>query len=472
MRIYWVLLLFMMGFLCVRGASSQGNTAVPGQTLPSTTPLQSPLRGRLPAVLTDTEAFLTLDLQMLASARVTALNPQPNKGRYVLITRQELPSPDTAPVRGEQPTGAASVLVYDAQSGRVFPLLGPETEQSADGSSKSQGDVVRVVWLSGTDTAVVITVFRPVVVSQGETTPLPIFRLLLLNATRHTARLLLSGSNPLTISVAPPLTSTPQGAMIATIALSSTGTTRKELRTLSPRGVLSEPLPGVTTTEFTPEGWDADGQIAYFLAAHGHNAIDTRTGQVTFVQNMPTSAAVPAETANPLRLLSSLITLRQGTVEHLTHPLWLTAANPNDRFPVWIAPDAERPLLVAGESSVLFLSEGALYQRRLRRLSRAAFDRMQLSAYRDQAMNDAFALGAALRKYADTHDGLYPASSMDLSTLLSPYLKDSSLLSTSGFVYTFVGGTANDGSILGYIAVPSNGGHAVLDSHGNVKLQP
>jgi hypothetical protein len=416
------------------------------------------------------DAYLPLDVQMVTGARVTRVAVQPGGGRFALIAREEVTSPDAAALPNDGRTAGASLLLYDGRSGRTFTLLTQNAEQSADGTVRFQGVVLGIVWLGGSDQALLTSRVTPMYSPKGAPTPPTVFSLHLVEAGRHIVRPLLSGPDPIQVFTAP---GGGTAALIATLAVRGETGSPGKLRTLSARGILSEPLP-VTTTALSPDDWDAEGMIAYFRGEGSvWSAVDTRTGRVTAVQSPPAPPRAPAAAATvpAVRLKSSSVVARQGQATRTLHPLWLSSAVGETPFPVWLAADADQSFLLSDGSAVLYSADGALYARRLRRMPRRQFDALQADAYRTQALADAFSIGVALQRYAADHGGAYPQAGADLTAILAPYTRNPDALK-SALTYTFAGGkpTGDGPAELGYVKTDT--GRAVLDSRGDSNWQP
>ena len=93
-------------------------------------------------VLTDREAFLFLDAELVAPPTVTRAKWSPD-GRYVLAVRQQRPPP---PLAGQPPPGAVSLVLWNGSTRRSTEIW----TRSADTAS-----VEEIAWLPGTTIALV-----------------------------------------------------------------------------------------------------------------------------------------------------------------------------------------------------------------------------------------------------------------------------------------------------------------------------
>jgi hypothetical protein len=430
---------------------------------------QAPSAPPAPAVVMGDEAFVPEGARMVAAGRVTRIVPRP-AGRFALAVREE-PSPPDDPTA---PPPSTELLLYDARSGRVTAVLGQGSSEEGETGRVFAGSVLSLAWVAGSDRALAVTQVRAVGVRQGDTAPPPVYAVSLIDAARGTVRPLAEGAP----AAAPPAVFVSPRAAAALVRLAPGG----EWRWLTDRGTLAGPIVGLPdAADAAPARWDADGHMAYFRAASsGYLVVDARTGKVTSLAALP-AAGAEGETPtspSPVRLVRGApVTAALGSTARTLRPLWLTAGPEPDKVrPVFLAPDADAALLLGDASTALYTAgdDGALYARRLRRLSRAVYERGQAAVGRVKALHDAFEIGQALQRYADEHGGAYPPRGADLAALLAPYLSDTSVLGGANpFVYEFAGGKppADGGPVpLGYVRTPA--GRAVLGSDGTAVWKP
>lgn len=436
-------------------------------------------RGRIPAVLTDTEAVLLSETQLLVPAEVSRFVAQPEIGQFCLAVRSNPVMPEAPPI----PLGSAagvSLILCDTRTGRNFSLLSQDNRESDSETVRFQGAITAIRWEHNSYQAVVTTLVSPALIKEGDTPPPPTFNLYLVDAINHTIKSVYEGQQQPLVFEYPSLPS-------AIIRLTSTipgNSIAPSWRFLSERGVLSEPL-DVQSVVVQPQ-FDPTGKVAY-LPVRSDNPdnnlsgkpllsyqIDGANGKI--INTAPVSAAQPADKKSAmsaeLKLVRTDATISQGKETRVIHPLWLGNAKTNDQSVILVAPNAERSLLAKSNTSVLYVAEGSLYVRRLRRVPIAQFNAVQEATNRVQAMNDAYEIGQALQQYAQAHGNMLPSSG-DLSSSLMQYMKDTSLLTDpqNGFNYTFAGGRTNSANdVVGYIRTGS--GRAVIYGNGDVHWQP
>ena len=415
-------------------------------------------RGRIPAIVTDTVAFLLSPPQVIASAQVTLVSPQPGGGRYCLVAREGITTPDKAPLPGNDRTGDFGLAVYDSSTGRTHPLI----QQTAPGPDEAHtvlaGRVTQIAWLNGGDQALVTTLIRAVAVSDSAPPPPPLFGLHLVDAVQYTVRTLVTGPDLPRVFVSP----TRSAAVVVLSPITPSGPPASSLRVFSGRQ-MSGPLDvGTPLAPNAPTGWSDDGTIAYFSAGSGGFSVDTQKSRVARLSALPASrpVATPPRDSLRLRLVQTRLTATQAQTEQVIHPLWLARAQTPTPYPLWVAADADRVFL-AGERAVLYVSQGTLFVRPVQQISRAQFDAMQKAAFREQLLSDGFAIGVALQKYADANNGNYPANGADLRSALAPYLSDLNALGTPGgpmFTYSFAGGTLPANADAAKVVIGNLGG--------------
>jgi prepilin-type processing-associated H-X9-DG protein len=95
------------------------------------------------------------------------------------------------------------------------------------------------------------------------------------------------------------------------------------------------------------------------------------------------------------------------------------------------------------------------------------------AAERTKILSDAKQVALGLIMYSSDHDDTLPGNGGDWASLISPYLRNNSLM--DGFVYTFAGGNLADvqdpaKTEIGYKSGP--GGRAVAYADGHVRWIP
>jgi len=137
--------------------------------------------------------------------------------------------------------------------------------------------------------------------------------------------------------------------------------------------------------------------------------------------------------------------------------------------PALVAAEGDLGLVSPKQDAVFYSTRGVGLIRPLLDLPKSAYDAELKAKQIADALNQAKACGLAALMYASDNDDKYPGKNDNLKDILTPYLKNSDLL--SNFVYTFRGGTADDiqspaDTELGYVTGP-DGGRAVVYADGH-----
>jgi prepilin-type processing-associated H-X9-DG protein len=198
-------------------------------------------------------------------------------------------------------------------------------------------------------------------------------------------------------------------------------------------------------------------------------------------------ACAKPENASPIFVLDSMpqpeikgIVVRtdrqsvgRGAAARVVGSAWLSVESvpdaPGRPTAAMVASDCDTAILSPTLEGVLYLNRGALFFRKIQRLTLEEFEQIAESEARKAAMLKAKYVGIGILMYAADWDDMLPTPD-GLADKIAPYIKDVGLL--DGFVYTFQGGLATDiesptETQLGY--VDGVGGRAVVFADGHVK---
>lgn len=439
-------------------------------------------------VLTDREAFLLADAEMIAGSEVTGLAPSP-EGRYVLAvrTRRELPALLSAPGQ-EPPGGDVSLVLWNSRTRSAVPLWRRPL---------GTGSIQAIAWLSGSDLALITARVSQTLPGGGKATQRV---LMLADSSRAAVRAIanLSESESLDISPTQPL------AVLRDVQFGETGG-QPALRIVRSNGsVRTVPgLPKNSGWNITEVHWSTDGSSLYFVAHERPaptppgeattaprrravpkwHALDLRTATVRPLSRKPASLAEPRavfsekQPALPVRIKQGMATAKEENTTQTLRPLWLESAAESEEPRALLAPDSRMGLLLPDGTAAIYLSGGALYAVPILRVDKNAFLEARRNAQKVATMSNAKQLGTALMMYAQDYDENFPLAG-DTKGQLLPYVKNEAIFNNPatgsyGFAFTYSGSGGLAGilspaeTIIGYVSGP--GGRAIIYADGHVK---
>ena len=153
--------------------------------------------------------------------------------------------------------------------------------------------------------------------------------------------------------------------------------------------------------------------------------------------------------------------------------LWLETADPDSQNRLLLAGDASEGEVNHTSDCASYITQGSLYVRPISEVPKRRYTEALVVFNRSELLHQVRDDGLALIMYAADYDDIFPSSQANLSSILDPYLKDSSLL--AGFVYTYPGGpisniTDPSNTQIGY--VDGGDGRAIVYADGHAKWVP
>jgi hypothetical protein len=400
-------------------------------------------------VLTDREAFVLQRPVLVAQPPVAAAEWSFN-GRYVLLARQTRPVAE-----GQAPTGEISLVLWNGQTGRASeigkPLPGIQT-------------VKQISWLPHTSMALVVVRGVPVASERLK----PDNALLRIDASRRE----LSPLGQLQLSE---LLVSPEQPLAVLLDRDA-----NSLRVIQAEGSIG-PVVRLPVHAERPS-WSLDGNTLYLLSAErppmpGQPAVsrwrafNPRTGQIRTLLEGPPDLyqARPL----PVRLKSSVATLKEENSLQRIQPLWLESAAKSAPSRVLVCADSEWSRLAPTADAVLYLSQGGAWVAPLVPASREQMLARSRVVDHTEVVSHAQQIGEAFAMYAQDHDQQYPPAGERALDDVKPYIKhDAVLFSAPGFVYVLdavrLGAIKDPASkILGYL--PGPGGRALVYADGHIE---
>ena len=151
--------------------------------------------------------------------------------------------------------------------------------------------------------------------------------------------------------------------------------------------------------------------------------------------------------------------------------LWLESVANSPQPRALVCGDSTGGQLLAGESGVLYQSQGALWVAPLLKLERKEYAALSAQAQQASVLSSAKQIGLALSLYAQDHGDAYPNEG-ELESALAPYLKQIWMLdgfhfSVSGRKEATIGNPAE--TEAGWIMGPT--GRVILYVDGHVTVQ-
>lgn len=251
------------------------------------------------------------------------------------------------------------------------------------------------------------------------------------------------------------------------------------VRLLRADGTLSNSMPlPVDVTDALRYGrreWSRDGRQLFWQDRPNGEwyVLDLTTGTITSSASPPQGQEQPAE--QPKRPLSiRIMTQSVGTGEYQaqTKALWLEG----EKSRTLVCADVEFAKMSPRGDALFYVTQGAGFVASLLRAPREVYEQARREAERTAIVANAKQIALALLMYVQDYDERFPLGSMDIQSVLMPYVKNEMIFNFPGtnFVYLMDGQTLQSidrpaETMVGYIQ--ASRGRAVIWADGHVTWQ-
>lgn len=430
-------------------------------------------------ILTDREAIAMLPPEVVSGPTVSRALWSPD-GRYLLVVRADLQlTPQllrraliAPPSAWDQmpPSGQTRVILWDTRARRAdevwkMPMFHHHLED--------------IQWLPGTDQA--LALIRQIPQPTPENlSPKTSYSLLRINGATGRSQLVnLSDEQGadqwITLSVSP---AHPVAILRQTIMNAPPDRQQVVFYQLREGRRVGAGIIGPHERGISEVVWSADGSQPYLRVTQISRdrkpveslyALDFRAGQVKRLESAPRLYAYRTPEP-PLRLKTSVHTLKEGSIQRTVTSLWLESSAQSESPRALVCADSSQGWLSPKGDQLLYISQGAAFVTSLIHFSREEFEQARNAARKAHAISNAKQIALAALMYAQDYDENLPSGGADIKKLLAPYLKNGSIL--ENLVYTHGGGplAAIERPMeteLGYVRGP--GGRAIFYADGHVK---
>lgn len=410
------------------------------------TPAQQPPASLQQVVFVGNDVVFVAPRQMVAPPQVAMAEWSPS-GRYLVAV--------TVQARWRDWQSEPEVLGWVAT---VWDNTRQQAKQVGKGVAGDQ--LEQFHWLGRSETAVALVLHRI-----GRTEEEQFQRLLvLLNAPQASLRTLATVPGDVRLRVSPTV---PMGVLVGDEAI----------WLLRADGTLSAPMPLPADMALAVQyaEWSRDGRQLFWQALPSREwlVLDLATGAITTSSSPPERYDPSAEQPKqPLNVRVMRQPIGSGEYRASTQALWLEG----EKSRTLVCADVEFAKLSPRGDAVFYISQGAGFIAPLVRAPREAYEQARQRAEREAIMSNARQIALALLMYVQDYDERFPMGSMDIQSVLMPYLKNETVFNFPGtnFVYLMDGQTLQSmdrpsETMVGYIQAP--GGRAVIWADGHVTWQ-
>ncbi|MCH7944745.1 MAG: hypothetical protein IIC73_01835 [Armatimonadetes bacterium] len=221
--------------------------------------------------------------------------------------------------------------------------------------------------------------------------------------------------------------------------------------------------------------WSSDGKT--FVSTAFVANMEERTTEDGFLHYDPGTGAIEFKTeAEPtweprltdgLALATEPNLIERGGHTYQFDTTWVRSGNRRNEPGGFVTEHSENAKLAPNAGHVAYMAEGALFVKRLKKLSSREYEQYLYDVVKSRAMSQAKQVQLALLMYSADYDGLIPENLSPHSDL-GPYVKNAALIDS--FTYLFPGGLLTEledpaRTVLGYIDTPYGRATAYADGH-------
>ncbi|MGQ9791157.1 MAG: hypothetical protein ACUVR7_10910 [Armatimonadota bacterium] len=239
----------------------------------------------------------------------------------------------------------------------------------------------------------------------------------------------------------------------------------------------SMPLPVDVTNalRYGRREWSRDGRQLFWqdLPNGDWHTLDLTTGTITSSASPPQGQEQPAEQPKQaLRIRVMAQSVGTGEYQAQTNALWLEG----EKSRALVCADVEFAKLSPRGDALFYVTQGAGFVAPLLRAPREVYEQARREAEQTVIVTNARQIALALLMYVQDYDERFPMGSMNIQSVLMPYLKNETVFNFPGtnFVYLMDGQPLQSidrpaETMVGYIQAP--GGRAVIWADGHVTWQ-